>query len=104
VRYVDQPASQDSGAAIDLPGDATLQVTVTGVGNPPDTGVTECSGSRRISAHDIESVTAVQFDGTSEGTTVVFIGTAATTPFRVYLLQNPVRIVVDVATGQSTHD
>ena len=37
------------------------------------------------------------FDGTFEGTTVVFVGTAATTPFRAYLLQSPPRIVLDVA-------
>jgi hypothetical protein len=97
VRYVDQPASQGSGAAIDLPGGATLQATVTGVGNPPDTGVTEYSGPRRITVHETESVTEVQFDGTFEGHTVVFVGTAAKTPFRVYLLQNPARIVLDVA-------
>ena len=102
VRYVDRPASQGSGAPVDLPGDATLQATVTGVGLPPDTGVAEYSGPKRITPHGTDAVTAVQFDGTFEGTTLVFVGTASTTPFRVYLLQNPVRIVVDVA-AHSTH-
>jgi len=37
------------------------------------------------------------FDGTFEGTTAAFIGTAARTPFRVYALSNPTRIVVEVA-------
>ena len=97
VRYVDRPASQGSGAAIDLAGAAALQATVRGVGNPPDTGVAEYSGPRRISAPDTDAVTEVVFDGTFEGTTVVFVGTAGKTPFRVYLLQSPPRIVLDVA-------
>jgi hypothetical protein len=43
------------------------------------------------------TIQEVQFDGTFEGSTVVFVGTAATTPFRAYLLQSPPRIVLDVA-------
>lgn len=101
VRYVDQPASQGSGAPIDIPGNATLQATVTGVGLPPDTGVAEYSGPRSISGSGTEAITEAMFDGTFEGTTVVFIGTAAKTPFRAYLIRNPVRIVIDVAGHSS---
>jgi len=97
VRYVDQAASQGSGATVDLPGDGALQVTITGVGLPPDTGVAEYSGPRRLSARDTETVTEVVFDGTFEGTTVAFVGTESEAPFRVYLLQDPARIVLEVA-------
>lgn len=34
AEYVDDPARQRSGAAVELPGDATLAVTIQGVGAP----------------------------------------------------------------------
>ena len=46
VRYVDAATSQGSGDAVDVAGDAVLQVTLTGVGYPYDTGVEEYSGVR----------------------------------------------------------
>jgi hypothetical protein len=42
-------------------------------------------------------VTEVAFDATFEGSTVAFVGTSAKTPFRVYLLESPARVVVEVA-------
>ena len=42
-------------------------------------------------------MTEVAFDATFEGTTVAFIGTSGQAPFRVYLLEDPSRIVVEVA-------
>ncbi|MGY1669833.1 AMIN-like domain-containing (lipo)protein [Geodermatophilus sp. SYSU D00710] len=97
VRYTDEPARQGSGEAVDLEGDATLQVTVTGVGYPPDTGVDEYAGAQRLSARDTEQVTEVFFDGTFEGVTAALVGTASETPFRVYLLEDPARVVLEVA-------
>lgn len=97
VRYVDHPAAQGSGAAIDLAGSATLQMTISGVGYPTDTGVQEYSGPRRFSVPETDIVTEVYFDGTFEGTTVVLVGTGSATPFRVYQLENPVRVVLEVA-------
>jgi len=37
------------------------------------------------------------FDGTFEGTAVAFVGTSRKEPFRVYMLQDPSRVVIDVA-------
>jgi hypothetical protein len=42
-------------------------------------------------------VREVVWDSTFEGTSVAFVGTTARTPFRVYLLEDPVRVVVEVA-------
>ena len=56
------------------PGDAVLQVTLTGAGYPYDTGVEEFSASGPVSASDTEVVTEVVFDATFEGTTVAFVG------------------------------
>ena len=97
VRYVDAPASQGSGKPIDVAGDAVLQVTLTGAGYPYDTGVDEFAADGPLTGAGTETVTEVAFDATFEGTTVAFVGTRSQAPFRVYLLENPTRVVVDVA-------
>lgn len=97
VRYVDAASSQGSGKPIDLAGNAVLQVTLTGAGYPYETGVKEYPAGRPATAAGTETVTEVAFDATFEGTTVAFVGTRAQAPFRVYLLQNPTRVVLDVA-------
>ena len=97
VRYVDAAQSQGSGDEIDVDGDAVLQVTITGVGYPFDTGVEEYAGPDRLSARDAEAVTEVVYDSTFEGTAVAFAGVTEDTPFRVYLLEDPARVVLEVA-------
>ncbi len=97
VRYVDQPSSQGSGDPVDVEGAAFLQVTLTGIGLPGDTGVDEWSGPNPLSAAGTETVTEVAWDATFEGQSVAFVGTTEQTPFRVYLLEDPVRVVVEVA-------
>ena len=95
VEYVDAAQSQGSGADIDVEGDAVLQVTITGVGYPFDTGVEEYPGPDRIAA-DTGVVTEVVWDSTFEGTSVAFVGVDEETPFRVQLLDNPARVVLEV--------
>lgn len=97
VRYVEQASSQGKGDAVDVAGEAVLQLTVTGAGYPFDTGVEEYSAAGPLSAPDTEMVTEVVFDATYEGTTVAFVGTQAQAPFRVYLLEAPTRLVLEVA-------
>ena len=94
VRYVDQASSQGSGDAVDVAGDAVLQVTLTGAGYPYATGVEEFTGGPVTG--DTEVVTEVVWDSTFEGTSVAFVGTAAEVPFRVYQLDGPTRVVVEV--------
>ncbi|MBB3085112.1 AMIN-like domain-containing (lipo)protein [Geodermatophilus sabuli] len=97
VRYVDQAASQGSGEALEVAGDAVLQVTLTGVGYPYDTGVEEWAGPDPLPGTGTQTVTEVVWDATFEGTSVAFIGTRAQVPFRVYSLDRPTRVVVEVA-------
>jgi hypothetical protein len=97
VRYVDAASSQGKGDAVEVAGNAILQVTLTGMGYPYDTGVDEFAGPDPLTAAGTEVVTEVAFDATFEGTTVAFVGTTARTPFRVYVLENPVRVVLEVA-------
>jgi hypothetical protein len=96
VRYVDQAVSQGSGDPVEVAGEAVLQVTLTGMGYPYDTGVEEYAGGP-LAADDARVVAEVVFDATYEGTTTAFVGTAGRTPFRVYALESPARVVVEVA-------
>lgn len=97
VRYVDEASSQGSGDPVGVAGDAVLQLTLTGAGYPYDTGVEEFPMADRVSAPDTGVVTEVAFDGTYEGTSVAFVGVQTRAPFRVYLLEGPTRLVLEVA-------
>jgi hypothetical protein len=97
VRYVESAVEQGRGQAIEVDGAAILQVTLTGTGYPADTGVEEYPGPDRLAAAATETVTEVVFDSTFEGQTVTFVGVDGEAPFRVYLLANPVRVVLEVA-------
>jgi hypothetical protein len=96
VRYVDQPASQGSGAPIDVEGSAALQVTITGAQIPDETGVAEYDGPNPLPGAGTRTVTEVAYDHIFEGTAVAFVGTSGQLPFRVYALSNPTRVVVEV--------
>jgi hypothetical protein len=96
VRYVDEASSQGSGAPIEVEGAAVLQVTLTGMGYPYDTGVEEWAGPDPLPGSGTEVVTEVAWDATFEGSSVAFVGTTAQVPFRVYALQDPTRVVVDL--------
>jgi hypothetical protein len=97
VRYVDEASSQGSGMAVPVEGDAILQVTITGVGYPTETGIEEYDGSAPLPGDGTEVVTEVVWDSTFEGTSVAFVGLTEDAPFRVYLLEDPARVVLDVA-------
>ncbi|RBY81751.1 hypothetical protein DQ238_07005 [Geodermatophilus sp. TF02-6] len=96
VRYVDRASSQGSGELVEVAGEAVLQVTLTGVGYPYDTGVEEWTGPDPLPGNGTRVVTEVAWDATFEGTSVAFIGTTAQVPFRVSALDDPTRVVVDV--------
>ncbi|MGY1782083.1 AMIN-like domain-containing (lipo)protein [Geodermatophilus sp. SYSU D01036] len=97
VRYVDVASSQGSGEEVEVAGEAVLQVTITGAGYPYDTGVEEYAGPDPLPGEGTATVTEVVFDATFEGTTVAFVGTRSQAPFRVYALEDPTRVVVEVA-------
>ncbi|WP_198597920.1 AMIN-like domain-containing (lipo)protein [Blastococcus atacamensis] len=97
VRYVEEAIEPGRGEPVELEGDAVLQVGITGVGYPYDTGIEEFSSAGTVTATGTGSVTEVDFLATFEGTTTAFIGTRSQAPFRVHLLQDPQRVVVEVA-------
>ncbi|NIH67346.1 AMIN-like domain-containing (lipo)protein [Modestobacter marinus] len=96
VEYVDAPSSQGSGAAVDVPGSAWLQVTLQGTSYPYETGAEEVARGP-VPVTGTETVQGVVYDATFEGTSVAWIGTSAEVPFRVSALSDPTRLVVEVA-------
>ncbi len=96
VRYVDQAYSQGTGDPVEVAGEAVLQVTITGAGYPHDTGVEEWAGPDPLPGNGTRTVTEVAWDATFEGTSVAFVGTTGEAPFRVYALEDPTRVVVEV--------
>jgi len=96
VEYVGEAIDDPSGLPVELAGGAALQVVLLGMGYPMDTGVTEWAGGS-VTLAGSTSVRQVVFRGTFEGQTQAFVGVAdAGTPFRVFALTDPVRVVVDV--------
>ncbi|TYP87870.1 AMIN-like domain-containing (lipo)protein [Blastococcus xanthinilyticus] len=97
VRYVDSASAPGSGQAVDVAGNAVLQLELTGAGYPYDTGVEEYSGPVPLTSADTSTVTEVVFQATYEGTTTAFVGAQERAPFRVYAEENPARVVIEVA-------
>jgi hypothetical protein len=95
VKYVPAATGQASGKPIDLTGSAVLSVAVTGVGYPTDTSIQEFRRGT-VRGHDTDVVTEAFYDGTFEGMSQAFVGTTAQRPFRVYLLTDPARVVLEV--------
>ncbi|MEV0892601.1 hypothetical protein [Promicromonospora sp. NPDC050262] len=96
VEYVDQATDDGSGDAVRVDGDAILRVSLSGTAIPTDSGVEEFSGDR-IEPADTESIDEIVYRYWFEGYTTAFIGVDdAERPFRVFLLEDPMRVVVDV--------
>lgn len=95
VQRTDRAVEDPTGDVVDLGGDGVLALYVTGLGYPFETGVTELPVGTRTPGGTV--VTGAEFTGTFEGQTQIFLGLVdPQAPFRVFLLENPTRIVVDV--------
>jgi hypothetical protein len=98
VKYVDEPRSQGSGDPVQVAGDAYLSVTITSVG-VPEPGSPEPT----LPAADLTPTVFAQVGdiwGGFEGYGETFVGVKGEKrPFKVTVLQNPTRLVVDVANG-----
>lgn len=94
AEYVDRPAHQGSGREAEVAGDATLHLFITNTGYPSDTGIDEYSGPDRVEGPG--TVREVLYGNIYEGDTELFIGVDRRRPFRVFLLDEPSRVVLDV--------
>ena len=97
VEYVDHPVDDGKGDVVAVDGDAYLQVMISGSGYPMDTGVDEYAGPNPVRAADDGEVEEVLLRGVFEGYTQAFVGVDdERRPFRVFSLEDPTRVVVDV--------
>lgn len=98
VGYVDAAIQDGSGNEIPVAGNAVLQVLIDGSAYPFDSGVEQYDGPNPVLAEPGGSVVEVNGSGVFEGVTQSFIGIAEPgTPFSVYSLTGPTRVVIDVA-------
>ena len=95
-QYVDDPRSEGSGESMDLEGTAYLQTTVKGVIYPTEPGAKEYVGSRRFQPASAGVIQEVVYGDVFEGQAEVYIGVSSKQPFRVFLLEDPTRIVIDI--------
>lgn len=99
VEYVDKPRAEGSGETVDVRGDHALQVMISGVtlpeGDPPPWDHYE--GPRHFVPEDGGDVDDVDYLGWFEGYSQLFLGIDGDkAPFRVFTLDNPSRLVIDV--------
>jgi hypothetical protein len=97
VEYVDAAVADPSDEPVDLAGDSVLRVTVEGTVLPYETGLTEAPIGAPLTAAGSTAVAEAVYLGAFEGQSQALVGvTGEPRPFRAYLLQDPVRVVVDV--------
>ncbi|MBD7917605.1 hypothetical protein H9657_04835 [Cellulomonas sp. Sa3CUA2] len=94
VGYVDRAVEDPSDEVRDVDGDAVLQVWLVGTTYPVEGGPQEFSEDLRPADGDVEHVVRPL---TFEGMTQSFVGVDdGPRPFRVLVLSDPVRVVVDL--------
>ncbi|MFV2143416.1 hypothetical protein [Isoptericola sp. G70] len=96
VEYVDQALDPGKGDAVDVAGDAVLQVVVLGTAMPMDSGVEEYDGAP-VEPDGATSVEEVVYRFVFEGQSTAFVGVdGEARPFAVSVEEDPTRLVVDV--------
>lgn len=95
VEYVDEARQDGSGDRVDVQGEARLSVRISGVGYPMDTGVEEQPTAPAVPP-GTEVVRDVVLASVYEGVFEAFVGTSRQAPFRVFRMEDPARVVVDV--------
>jgi hypothetical protein len=99
VHYVDEPIADGSGDLVDVPGDAYLEVMISSVGIP----AADAPRPGNASAASIAGTVIAQARPVYGGFEAVgqsFVGVRdRQRPFKVSVLRNPTRLVVDVSSG-----
>jgi hypothetical protein len=96
AEYVDTPTGQASGEPFDLDGNAFLTIYVQGMIYPGEPGSVPYEGPDAITPASGGVIREVVVGGVFEGTQQIVVGLDSEEPFRVYLLEDPTRIVLDV--------
>ena len=97
VRYVDSPVrTQGRGDVVPLDGDGQLQVTLRGIAMPADAGGRGYDGPDRPALRGTRVVEDLYVGNLYEGVFATWLGVRSPEPFRVFRLEDPKRVVVDV--------
>lgn len=95
--WTENPLRDGSGLPAGVAGDTTLQVTITGMGYPAPGDPVYDDGDYGLDTHRLEHVVEVIRVPPFEGMLDVFVGVQGEPrPYRVFLLQDPMRLVIDV--------
>lgn len=100
AEYVDQATAQGSGQTIDIEGDAILRLALSNMNLPTASDLDQVEPGTRYDG--VGDIAEVYVGTTFEGITQVFVGVSAQTPFRVFSLDDPTRIVLDVVRDTAT--
>ncbi len=99
VKYVDQPIADGSGDVVQVRGDAFLEVLIGSVGIPAATAPRPGKASAASLAGTVVAE-ALPVYGGFEAIGQTFVGVRdSKRPFRVTVLRNPTRLVVDIWSG-----
>lgn len=96
VEYVEDPRRQGSGHPVELRGSSYLKVDITGVIYPVAPDGRRYTGPEEILPERSVVVLEADMGGVFEGHRQAFLGLSSREPFRVFSLQDPTRIVIDV--------
>ncbi|KAF0849052.1 AMIN-like domain-containing (lipo)protein [Nocardia caishijiensis] len=99
VGYVDTVTQDGSGAGVPLRGGAFLQVAVLAPAHDDAGASTYLPGDRGdlVNVNGYQTFRQVALAGSFEGQTTLGLGVRARLPFRVFGLESPSRVVIDVA-------
>lgn len=98
VRFVGQPLRISTSDPFPVAGTKVLEVRIREAANPFGSTTPPYAGPETVPGPPDSGVTEVKFGGTFRNVTQAFIGTTREyPPFRVSALQDPPRIVVEVA-------
>lgn len=87
AQYDDQPSQPGSGFDVPVNGGAALRILVRGVNDPYE--------APQGSDGHAPSITDVVYQGVDEGDSTWYIGVDKKRPFKIEVIENPTRVVVD---------
>lgn len=95
IEYEDDPRSQGRGDPVDIAGDAVMRVSLRGIPYPSVPGVPPYEGPEQLQPERTEAIVEVIEDVLYEGYYDFFVGLDAERPYRLELLEDPTRVVID---------
>ncbi|WP_291378709.1 hypothetical protein [Demequina sp.] len=94
--YVEDPTQQAAGEPVYLLGDDYLLILVKGVVYPTEDGAQPFVGARSFAPETGGVVKDVRYGSVFEGQAEIWVGLSSDEPFRVFSLEDPTRVVIDI--------